>query len=336
MPEYTDHLQDLSPLAPKAEAVRALKQLHSTYRTVCGTGHRPQDIVGYQDRDFPVLTRIAETELRNAQAEVVIAGGAIGWDQAFAQAALNLNLMLVVAVPFAGQHRRWRKEDQLRYGRHLEEATVAYACFNPAPDDRKAVVDALLGRNVEMLRYSSAVIPFHSGKEQGGTYHCLTEAKKRGIPVAGQAFQQWETYQRGDLPVIHQLAGTPLSNFQSLPIRVSGVSYPTLEHAYQASKTLIPAEREHIAQAKTPAEAKKLGRAVTLRENWDELRLTVMERLLRVKFREASYRDALIATGEALIVEGNTWNDTFFGVCRGLGENHLGRLLMELRNEFRA
>lgn len=336
MREYTDHLQGQTELTPKAEAVRALKQLCGTYRTVCGTGHRPQDIEGYQDRDFPVLTRIAEVELTKAQAQVVIAGGAIGWDQAFAQAALNLGLMLVVAVPFAGQHRRWRKEDQLRYGSHLEQATIAYACADPAPDDRRAVVDALLGRNVEMLRYASAVIPFHSGKESGGTYHCLTEAKKRGIPALGQAFQQWEAYQRGEWPVIHHVSGTPLSNFQSSPIRVSGVSYPTLEHAYQASKTLIPAEREQIAQASSPAEAKKLGQDVTLREGWNELRLTVMEGLLRVKFRDPAYRAALLATGDALIIEGNHWNDTFFGVCRGLGENHLGRLLMNLRNELRA
>ncbi|GAA5502951.1 hypothetical protein Dxin01_02698 [Deinococcus xinjiangensis] len=125
MREYTDHLQGQTDLTPKAEAVRALKQLCGFYRTVCGTGHRPQDIEGYQDRDFPVLTRIAEIELTKAQARLVIAGGAIGWDQAFAQAALNLGLMLVVAVPFAGQHRRWRKEDQLRYGSHLEQATIA-------------------------------------------------------------------------------------------------------------------------------------------------------------------------------------------------------------------
>jgi ribA/ribD-fused uncharacterized protein len=322
---------------PKAQAQAGLRELFRAYpNVVCGTGHRPQDIPDYRDDLFPVLVQMAEEALVAGRASATVTGGAIGWDQAMCQASLNLRLPTIISVPFPGQHARWRESDQQRSLAQLQQADLVYACEHPDTNNRSAVVQALLGRNVEMLRHAHSVLAFHSGKTSGGTAACLREAKKRGIRVLGNTFPTWEAFVRRERPVIQQLSRTPLSNFAPVTVRMSGVTYTSVEAAFQAAKTECPHERERIRQAATPAEARKLGQNVTLRDGWDELRLTVMHGLLGAKFRVPEYRDALLATGNALIVENNTWGDRFWGVCQGAGENHLGKLLMSLREELRG
>lgn len=122
-----------------------------------------------------------------------------------------------------------------------------------------------------------------------------------------------------------------LSNFAPSIIEVDGLEYPTVEHAFQALKTENPTEREIVRTARTPGQAKKLGRRVTLRPDWDTARVGVMKMLLEKKFADKVLRAELLATGDAELVEGNYWNDRFWGVCRGRGENWLGKLLMEIR-----
>ena len=78
---------------------------------------------------------------------------------------------------------------------------------------------------------------------------------------------------------------------------------------------------------------RKLGRKVTLQAGWDSMRVAVMRELLRTKFSDNVLRALLLETGHADLVEGNSWQDVFWGVCRGKGENWLGRLLMEVRRE---
>lgn len=126
-----------------------------------------------------------------------------------------------------------------------------------------------------------------------------------------------------------------LSNFAPSPIEVDGLEYSTVEHAFQALKTENPTEREIVRAARTPGQAKKLGRRVTLRADWDTARIRVMKMLLEKKFANKVLRAELLATGEAELVEGNYWNDTFWGVCRGRGANNLGKLLMEVRASFK-
>lgn len=109
----------------------------------------------------------------------------------------------------------------------------------------------------------------------------------------------------------------------------------TVEHAYQALKTLDPKERERIRSARTPGEAKKRGRHATLRLNWDAIRIDEMRRCLRAKFADPGLMAQLVATGSRLLVEGNHWGDRFWGVSEGQGKNWLGKLLMELRAEGR-
>ena len=68
-----------------------------------------------------------------------------------------------------------------------------------------------------------------------------------------------------------------------------------------------------------------------LRPDWEEVKVQVMRELLYAKFSEEPLRGMLKATGDQHLEEGNNWGDTFWGVCRGRGENWLGKLLMEVR-----
>lgn len=110
---------------------------------------------------------------------------------------------------------------------------------------------------------------------------------------------------------------------------------PTLEHAYQAMKTTVPDERRVIASCPTPGKAKRAGQWVTMRPDWNEVRLRIMQNLVIEKFADARLQALLIDTGLRPLIEGNTWGDTFWGVCRGKGENHLGRILMTVRTLYR-
>ena len=125
-----------------------------------------------------------------------------------------------------------------------------------------------------------------------------------------------------------------LSNFHPAKVYLDGVEYRSTEHAYQAAKSLDQDERLRIKNAKSPADAKKLGRKVKLRKDWENIKLDVMLDLLRQKFEIPELRQLLIDTGDDELIEGNTWGDEFFGVCRGVGKNHLGRLLMQVRKEI--
>lgn len=125
------------------------------------------------------------------------------------------------------------------------------------------------------------------------------------------------------------------SNFYMVSVELDGVFYPSVEHAFQAAKTTDFFEREKIRAAITPGQAKILGRKVALRTGWEEMKLDVMLDLLRQKFKVASLRIRLSRSDDHEIIERNTWNDTFWGVCRGKGENHLGKLLMQVREEIR-
>ncbi len=126
-----------------------------------------------------------------------------------------------------------------------------------------------------------------------------------------------------------------LSNFHPSEITYDGIVYPTVEHAYQAQKTLEPSLRKAIAALKTPGETKKAGRRVDIRDNWDNIKAGYMKELVFLKFAtHPNLAVKLLNTRGKELVEGNTWGDTFFGVCDGVGANHLGRILMEVRDHL--
>lgn len=130
---------------------------------------------------------------------------------------------------------------------------------------------------------------------------------------------------------------SPLSNFYPSPFELDGHTWPTVEHYFQAAKSANPDGYHRVREAPTPGQAKRLGRGVALRADWEEVKLDVMREALAAKFAPESPLAAwLLDTGDALLVEGNTWNDRQWGVCDGVGRNWLGVLLMARRAELRS
>lgn len=130
-----------------------------------------------------------------------------------------------------------------------------------------------------------------------------------------------------------------LLNFYPATIEYEGAEYYSVEHAYQAMKTAdlkkrIPLQRASgTALSTSSGKAKSWGRAVALRPDWEDIKMKVMEDLLRLKFEIPMLRALLRSTrGRELI----NWGDRFWGVCDGVGENHLGKLLMKIREELHA
>lgn len=139
-------------------------------------------------------------------------------------------------------------------------------------------------------------------------------------------------------PVIGPFSGELrwLSNFWPALVKLDGHLYPTVEHAYVAAKTTDPVIRKVIQTTDKPGEVKRLGRQFDLREDWNDIKLQVMEDLLWQKFQDPELKAKLLATGDIPIVEINTWNDTFWGQCKGKGQNNLGKLLMKIRETLRG
>lgn len=120
-----------------------------------------------------------------------------------------------------------------------------------------------------------------------------------------------------------------------MEIEYEEVNFPSVEHAYQAAKCQDYTMRWNVAMQPTPGWAKIWGRKVTLRPDWESIKLQVMLDLVRIKFAVPELRAKLLATGDAELIEGNYWGDRFWGVCKGVGENHLGKILMQVREEIR-
>lgn len=126
-----------------------------------------------------------------------------------------------------------------------------------------------------------------------------------------------------------------LSNFHACPLTFEGIEWPTAEHAYQASKTFNAKDRTRILMAETPGLAKRFGRHVELRPDWEKVKLVKMEDIQRAKYRNVRLAQMLLDTFPEKLVEDNTWGDRFWGVYEGHGENHLGQILMKIRAELR-
>ena len=128
-----------------------------------------------------------------------------------------------------------------------------------------------------------------------------------------------------------------LSNFY--PAIIEGIDlhkYVTVEHAYQAAKCRHAKDALRIRRTIKPAVAKHMGRKVEQVEGFMEDRVAIMRLLVRKKFSTIQHlKEKLLATGNAELIEGNYWGDRYWGVCKGEGENHLGKILMQVRKELR-
>ena len=125
-----------------------------------------------------------------------------------------------------------------------------------------------------------------------------------------------------------------LSNFHIEDVLYDGIIYPTVEHAYQAAKSLDREERVRVSKLDTPGKAKKEGQKLDLREDWEEVKYQVMLNCTRNKYTDPVLKQMLLDTSDKYLEETNWWNDQYWGVCKGNGQNNLGKILMIVRGEI--
>jgi hypothetical protein len=113
------------------------------------------------------------------------------------------------------------------------------------------------------------------------------------------------------------------------------VIYRSSEHAFVAAKTLDLGERKLVFNTQTPGQVKRLGRQLSLRPDWNDIRTRIMYTIVNDKFhRTPELAELLLSTSNHALIEGNTWNDQFWGQCNGKGANWLGRILMDIRSKL--
>lgn len=129
-----------------------------------------------------------------------------------------------------------------------------------------------------------------------------------------------------------------LSNFAPISLRYDGTTFSTSEHAYQAAKARNESKiYDQIAASSDPDEAKQLGRKASLPNKWHEEKKYLMLEIVTAKFSQnPDSREKLLETGEKMLVELNTWGDTYWGAAIETGEglNMLGRILMHVRSSL--
>lgn len=143
---------------------------------------------------------------------------------------------------------------------------------------------------------------------------------------------------------IKSFAGTHsvFSNFTPVRIEFENMIFGSVEHAFVASKTTNFRLRRVVAliPANKAGKAKRLGRTFQLRSNWEKLREEFMKDFVRQKFKKGLFKEVLLDTGVAEIIEGNYWHDNYWGDCSCEscvdipGENKLGKILMKVREEL--
>lgn len=128
-----------------------------------------------------------------------------------------------------------------------------------------------------------------------------------------------------------------LSNFHIANVEYEGIIYPTTEAAFQAAKTFDIDERRKIAAMSEPKLAKRAGKRLKLRPDWESVKYNVMAQVCWEKFsKHSDLKQALLDTDDAYLEETNTWGDKIWGVSDGIGTNWLGKILMNIRSRLKS
>lgn len=155
---------------------------------VCGTGHRPDKLGGYTKEANQRLIHLAEYWLKSARPKIVISGMALGWDQALAQAAVNVGIPFHAYIPFEGQESKWPEESRKAYTRLMYKAECWNECSPPGYAVWKMQV-----RNESMVNDADVVLALWNGSD-GGTANCVAYAKKQGKRIVNL----WPVYKMID------------------------------------------------------------------------------------------------------------------------------------------
>jgi ribA/ribD-fused uncharacterized protein len=234
--------------------------------------------------------------------------------------------------------RLWLADDGSADTPRLEfipEGSIAYAVAMPD------CTPASTAWEEDLLRELHEAVIFQAG------WRALKNARAKVRAALESGDLQVMTGQEGTGTVIPGFRGRYrcFSNYFMTPVVMNAVTYPSNEHAFAAAKNSSPGYRVRVLAAPSPGEAKALGRAVGLRPDWAQVRKPLMLHLQLLKFTQhPDLRAILVATGNQVLQEGNTWHDSYWGIClspgphpqaclgTGNGLNHLGRILMAARS----
>lgn len=125
-----------------------------------------------------------------------------------------------------------------------------------------------------------------------------------------------------------------LSNFYNAPVTWDGITYQNNEAAFQSAKVIDKSMRKDFSFL-DPSSAKKRGRQVQLRDDWEQVKFDIMYEICFAKFSQNNeLKKKLLETGDEYLEEGNTWGDTIWGTVNGAGQNNLGKVLMRVREDI--
>lgn len=125
-----------------------------------------------------------------------------------------------------------------------------------------------------------------------------------------------------------------LSNFYECPVTWNGLTFRNSEAAFQSAKA--PESMKESFTFMTAEMSKRVGRSVSLPIDWEQKKESIMREILICKFTQnEDIKQGLMDTGDAVLIEGNTWGDKYWGMCYGIGKNRLGNILMEIRTMLR-
>lgn len=156
---------------------------------IAGTGHRPDKLGGYTEDAYARLVSIATDYLKENQPSIVISGMALGWDQALAQAAIELHIPVIAAIPFLGQESRWPKESQSKYKALIEKCREVVIVSPGGFASFK-----MQKRNEYMVNRADVILAMWNGKAEGGTFNCISYAQKKGKKIVN-LYDQLKDYE---------------------------------------------------------------------------------------------------------------------------------------------
>lgn len=126
-----------------------------------------------------------------------------------------------------------------------------------------------------------------------------------------------------------------LSNFYPAKIKYDGIKYLNNEAAFQAQKCIVATDKIKFCSL-NPSDAKRLGRRIILRNDWESVKISIMHNIVFEKFKQNPHlTKKLLDTGDVYFEEGNNWGDRIWGTVNGVGRNELGKILMEVREELK-
>lgn len=291
------------------------------------TGPRAHKIhIGYHDGNNIFvqwrLRRLCKSYLNYYDPEVVFTGMATGFDTSIAEACVDLGIPFYAIVPFEGQEQRWNEEQKKNYYHLIEQAEEKIVVSDGPPTAKKYQI-----RNQYIVDNSELLLALWD-RGSKGTSNCVKYAKQTNTTIT-DLFPIWEK---------RKYYKFPFSNFQSVNIETEEGTFPSVENYFQAMKTFDEDKRQRFT-AMSPKEARDVGKSLSIRNDWEEVKNDIMMHALRKKFETPRFNMQLKQTGNDELIEWNLWHDNEWGVCycnkcRGKGKNKLGKMLMELREEM--